>query len=384
MVLRKNQIIYLVICILIIIGMLGVYLISKMQDSGSHRDTTLLDDETVKLEKYVKFHSGNVDSMLELAQRYFRINREYKKAEDLLSKVLEIDPKNEMAMHLQGLIMIERFQFSEAIEQYETKWEINKDNPVTLSYISELYFVSDRKKALEYAKKATMEERRLVQQGEDDVSLPSYELWEEMVEHFDDKFERDPAAACLEAIDKMIMVPLKLEICEYGLKSEYSSEPKNLNTLLEKTGLLYTEIDMSKEAIDTYIRLVETSPKYGMGYILLADRLIKENELGLINETHIYIDKQKDLTIEKNVISALLSHKDGKTKEAIAKLKKIDNNDYEIIIDHIVGMLYEKLGDRENAIEIYDKVLNDSSNKNPEYWSAIAFELKNAISSINS
>src|SRR5690606_17441239 len=264
--------------------------------------------------------------MLELARSYY-IKKEYKKADTLLLEAAQIELNNKLsqdAMYLRGVILVEQFKYSKAVEQLEKILSINKNNIEALKFISKIYFISDRQKALEYAKKATITKKELLRhQGEKDIDLALSKRWETIVAEFDTKFEDDPAAATIEIMGEFIEAPLKLELCKNVLKSNNPSDPQKMQELLERMGMLYTEVGMNEEAINTYKTLIETTPTYGRGYILLADRSIKTNNLTLIDELYDDIQKQQGLEIEKDIIDALVQYKRGRTDYALKKLHKI-------------------------------------------------------------
>ena len=152
-----------------------------------------------------------------------------------------------------------------------------------------------------------------------------------------------------------------------------------------KDGNVLYEVGMHEEAIDTYKTLIETTPTYGRGYILLADRLIKTDNLTPIDELYDDIQKQQGLEIEKDIIDALVQYKRGRTDYALKKLQKITSKNYEIILNHITGGLHKDLGDNKNAIKTYNKIYNTTYNEdiNFYYWWAILHEVEEEILSMS-
>ena len=178
---------------------------------------------------------------------------------------------------------------------------------------------------------------------------------------------KDPATATLEILEHLDPdTRIQIELCNNALKSDIPSDPQKMQELLERLGMLYTEIGMHEKAVETYKILVETIPTYGKGYILLADRLIKTDNLISLDELYHDIQNQKGLDTEEEIINALVQYKNGKTDYALKELEKINSERNDIILNHILGMLYENIGDKENAIAAYRKVIND----NPEVKSA--------------
>ncbi|HHW70921.1 MAG TPA: hypothetical protein GX392_06260 [Clostridiales bacterium] len=401
----KKRIIYVASIVLIIIYLGSAYLSSKIQYDRYYkfRQPNSFNKDIIRLNNYIKNHSKNtsdiLDSdfyssypienvMLELARSYY-IKKEYKKADTLLLEAAQIELNNKLsqdAMYLRGVILVEQFKYSKAVEQLEKILSINKNNIEALKFISKIYFISDRQKALEYAKKATITKKELLRhQGEKDIDLALSKRWETIVAEFDTKFEDDPAAATIEIMGEFIEAPLKLELCKNVLKSNNPSDPQKMQELLERMGMLYTEVGMNEEAINTYKTLIETTPTYGRGYILLADRSIKTNNLTLIDELYDGIQKQQGLEIEKDIIDALVQYKRGKTDYALKKLHKINSKNYEIILNHITGGLHKDLGDNKNAIKSYNKIYNTTYNEdiNFYYWWAILHEVEEEILSMS-
>lgn len=263
--------------------------------------------------------------------------------------------------------MVDQFKFPEAIEQFEKVAIIDKTPTASLQYLTNIYLIYDSKKALEYAKKATDLQRQLYNQEGQHVNIAFYEKRENIVAEFNSKFEKDPATATLEILEHLDPdTRIQIELCNNALKSDIPSDPQKMQELLERLGMLYTEIGMHEKAVETYKILVETIPTYGKGYILLADRLIKTDNLISLDELYHDIQNQKGLDTEEEIINALVQYKNGKTDYALKELEKINSERNDIILNHILGMLYENIGDKENAIAAYRKVIND----NPEVKSA--------------
>lgn len=376
---RKNQIIYIILLLIVIIGVLAFYVVTKIQGEKGYEGPISSEEDIMRMEKYIERNPEDIETMWELAERYSRVDRNYEKAHSLLSTILKIEPEHKLAMHLRGIILIEESKFSEALSQFEEILLIDENDPVTLHNISQLYFISDRQKALEYAKKAIAVAKQLAREDKEYTYSPMFEEWERAVTEFDAKFEEDPAAASLGMEEYFLAQPtLMLEICKLALESSEKSDPPNMQKLLERVGLLYTELGMDAEAVDTYEKLIEISPEYGRGYVLLANRLVKMDKLESLKDVHIKIQDHQKMVAEKNIIDILMQYHRGETDEAMERLQVINVDEYDILIYHTMGILYEQLGNKKGAIEYYNKALS-YSNGDYEFWQAINYETTRAI-----
>ncbi|HHW70923.1 MAG TPA: hypothetical protein GX392_06270, partial [Clostridiales bacterium] len=308
MIQKKNKTIFVILIIIITISIISIYLAPKICGNyDSYTDFKYPDEILVKLNRYTECHPKDIESMLRLAYDY-STKHEYEKADTLLLNILQKEPGYTLAVYLRGIVMIEQFQFPEAVELFKDILLDNENNHRALLFLSRIYFVYDHQQSLKYAKKATkaaddffMELDTLAEEYEP-LNFMFYKRWENMVAEFDTKFEDDPAAASLEIMEYLISTPLKIELCKNALNTNNPSDPQKMQELLERMGMLYTEVGMNEEAINTYKTLIETTPTYGRGYILLADRSIKTNNLTLIDELYDDIQKQQGLEIEKDII----------------------------------------------------------------------------------
>lgn len=384
MAIRKKQGIYIIVLLIVIIGILAFYLVTRTQRKKGYESSTSFEADLVEMEKYVERNPEDIETMWELAERYSRVYRDYEKAHSLLSDILEIEPEHKLAMHLRGIILIEEFRFPEALNQFEEKLALYANDPVTLHNISKLYFISNRQKALEYAQKAVEVERQLYRQDNQYTYSPVFEEWERAVKEFDTKFKEDPAAASLEMEEYFSVEPaLMIEVCKMALESSKISDSQNIQKLLEKVGLLYTELGMNEEAVDAYKRLIEMSPEYGRGYVLLANRLAKLDKFEYLKELNVQMQSQQKMVAEKNIVDILMQYDRGETDEAIERLQIMNVDEYNIFIFHNMGILCEHIGNKEKAIEYYNKAL-DYSDEDYEFWQAINYETTRAILSLDS
>src|SRR5690606_21222118 len=187
---KKIHSIFIIITSFIIISIISLYLLSKIQekDKSNYGYSGSTEEGMERLNKYIEQHPKNTEAMIDLARKYLNI-REYEKAGDLLIQIIQTDPNHEMALYTYGRLFVEQFKFSEAIEQFEKVVAINENPIASLQYLTHIYLVFDRQKALEYAKKATDIQRQRYEQGEEDVNIPFFEEWENIVAEFDTKFE---------------------------------------------------------------------------------------------------------------------------------------------------------------------------------------------------
>lgn len=193
---KKSNTIYIIITILIIISIISLYLLTKIQEKNYYVHSGSREERIERLDKYVEKHPGNTEAMIDLAKEYLDI-REYQKAEDLLTQIIQIEPSHKMALYTYGRLLVEQFRFSEAIEQFEKRVAVNHDSIGSLRYLTDIYLIYDGKKSLEYAKKATDLLRQRYNQGEEDVNITFSDERENMVAKFNSEFEEDPAAATL-------------------------------------------------------------------------------------------------------------------------------------------------------------------------------------------
>lgn len=384
MAIRKKQSIYIIVLLIVIIEILAFYLVTRTQRKKDYESSTLFEADLVKMEKYIERNPEDIEAMWELAERYSRVDRNYEKAHSLLSDILEIEPEHKLAMHLRGIILTEESKFPEALGQFEEKLAVDENDPVTLHNISQLHFTSDRQKALEYAKKAVEVERQLYRQDNEYTYSPMFEEWEKAVTEFDLKFKEDPAAASLEMEEYFLAQPtLMLEVCKMALESSKKSDPQNMQKLLERVGLLYTELGMDTEAVEAYEKLIEMSPEDGRGYVLLANRLAKIGKLDSLEDVQAKIEGKQKLVAEGNIVDILVQCQKGETEEALERLQMMKVDEYKIFINHTLGILYEQMGDEKAAKEAYNKVLNDNG-EDYEFWQAINYETTRAILSLDS
>lgn len=381
--LKKKHLIYIIISFTILaVGISAFYLITSARGKVDTENPIFLEKDIRRMEKHIEQNPADLDTMWELAERYSRVYREYDRAHELLSTILEVDPRHKMAMHLRAIILIEESKFSQALEQFEKMLSIDDSDPVTLHNISKIHFVSDREKALEYAKEAVKVESRLASQIQDHMYNPIFEEWEEAVLVFNANYEDNPIEACLKMGEHFLVEPtLMLEVCKFALESSRYSNSPDMYKLLEKIGLLYTEMGMYAEAIDTYKELIDIAPKYGRGYILLADRLAKLDRIQPLKPVYEKLQDQPGMEVEKNILDILLQYHSGEVDEAMERLGVMNIGEYNIFIYHIEAILYQKLGNEKEAIDSYNKVLNYDKG-NYDFWQAVNYEINESLLSL--
>ncbi|NMA94970.1 MAG: tetratricopeptide repeat protein [Clostridiales bacterium] len=376
---RKNWIIYITIIFIAIIGIFAFFIFPKIQRSKVSNTATTLGETIKQKERTIKKDIEDVDTMWELAELYSRIDRDYERAQELLDTILNKEPDHELAMHLKGVVLTEQGKFIEAIDQFNSLLAMDENDPVTLQNLSKLYFIFDIDRSLNYAKEAVEAAIWQYRQDSEYDYSPVFNEWEQAIQNFDIEFQIDPAIAVLNMEEFFMAEPtLLIEVYKFALDMLENTSLDNAKNLLERAGLLYTEIGNNEEAVDIYRKLTEISPEYGKGYVLLSNRLAKVDRLDELADIMERLKSQDKMIVEKNIIDILMQYEKGETKEAMERLEIMNVDEYNIFIAHNMGILYETLGKKDDAIRCYNRALG-YSDEDYDFWQAINHETTKAV-----
>lgn len=377
----------IVLFLLILLTGFGlIFFINKLMENNINNPVRA--NPIPKLEKFVKSNPENVEALLELALRYYGNEREYRKADDLLKKVLELEPKNKLAMHRRSIIMEEQGLFNEAIAQQKKILLVEPESPVPLHYISQLSLISDRKQALEYAKKAVEVNEKIPEEDENEQSKNERFItnWLNAVVAFENESENDPLGASLKMLDHLdANHRLQLELCNWALQQERNADKEKLVQLLEKKGKLAIYYDMQHEAIKAFEQMIQTDPNYLYGYILLGDRLAVGNNTKSLSVLNNQIQTVENSGPEKNIISAMLTKAKGQTRQAIKEMEDLlDKGKYKEILLYQLGRFHEELGENDAALKYFTDFNNVKyNNLDFEYWDAMRYDYYFRINKLN-
>ncbi|MFZ5551900.1 MAG: tetratricopeptide repeat protein [Bacteroidota bacterium] len=140
-------------------------------------------------------------------------------------------------------------------------------------------------------------------------------------------------------------------------KKAVQFEPDN-NWMQLQLAFLYRKNNMMKESVEVFAKLVKKNPGNIDFYFPYSEALLYNNEpakaVDVLNDLEKIHGFNEDIILQKYRIWSELKKYD----KAIAEIEKlIKNNPYEVRNYGIIAEMYEEQGNREKAMEYYNKIL---------------------------
>jgi tetratricopeptide (TPR) repeat protein len=114
------------------------------------------------IDQSVETGSKNIDMLIDAVRFYYNL-RHYQKAKQTLSKVLEVEPENVLAMEYKLLLDIQDNGLNKSIDYAKYLLKKHKSSIIALDALIEYYRNKDKKKFLFYLKSAIEKDSRIDQ-----------------------------------------------------------------------------------------------------------------------------------------------------------------------------------------------------------------------------
>ena len=247
-----------------LLGRIYVRTLGDMQAPASSRET--LSRAIEQYEQIIKLDSRDTDSMLMLA-RLYRFSNDTVKAEEMLKRILAIEPESEQALSSLAMLYSDLGQYRQAIELLE-KVIGEHPNPQVLGMLGHAYeeakdysnAVATYRRALEADKDSTDLRRGLAQ------SLLGAEKLDEAIAEYKAVLEAEPEdAGSYLRLSQLYRVQKKYDLAQSNLLKAKELDPDNLEIAYNQAVLAESQGKFS-DAIRVLTDLVATTTRANGAY----------------------------------------------------------------------------------------------------------------------